>query len=248
MMKVLLATSALAVSTFAASAADMAVRAPAPAMVAAAPVSNWTGFYIGIMGGYGWSDELRATVGGVTVSTTSDDLRLKGGFIGGTIGYNFQIGGPLVFGIEADGAWSEIKRAETAASAFGAVTLEDKITAFGSVTGRLGYSFGPALLYGKGGWAWANNRISASVTIPPVVTTASETQFHSGWTVGGGLEFLFAPNWSGKVEYMYADYGNANYVRNLVTGGVDLSATVHTIKGGINYHFNFGGGPVVARY
>src|SRR3954454_11061347 len=109
MIKILLATSTLLVTTaLSASAADMAVRPP-PAPVYAAPVSNWTGFYIGVMGGYGWSDRVRASVGGVEFSTSSDEM--KGGFVGGTIGYNFQIGGPLVFGIEADGAWSEIKHA-----------------------------------------------------------------------------------------------------------------------------------------
>src|SRR3954466_15252930 len=100
MMKVLLATSALVVSALSASAADMAVRAPAPTPIMAAPVPTWNGFYIGVMGGYGWSDRVRATVGNCTVSTSSDEM--KGGFVGGTIGYNFQVGGPLVFGIEAD--------------------------------------------------------------------------------------------------------------------------------------------------
>jgi outer membrane immunogenic protein len=73
----------------------------------------------------------------------------------------------------------------------------------------------------------------------------SESHMHSGWTIGGGLEYMFLPNWSGKVEYMYADYSNATYLAAFAPGGVGLGLTVNTVKAGVNYHF---GGPVVARY
>jgi outer membrane immunogenic protein len=96
------------------------------------------------------------------------------------------------------------------------------------------------LLYVKGGFAWANNRMSVSVVAPAF--TASESKTHTGWTIGAGIEYMFAPNWSAKAEYMYADYGSERYA-----GVVDVGATVHTIKAGINYHFNWGA-PVVARY
>jgi outer membrane immunogenic protein len=143
-----------------------------------------------------------------------------------------------VFGIEADGAWSDIKFADT----FLGVTSEDKIRSFGSVTGRLGYAVNTALFYFKGGYAWADNRFSVT---NGAGTLFSESKFHSGWTVGGGLEYGFAPNWSGKVEYMFASYDNENYLATFVPGGVGFGFDVHTVKGGINYRF---GGPVVARY
>jgi outer membrane immunogenic protein len=97
------------------------------------------------------------------------------------------------------------------------------------------------LLYFKGGYAWADNQISAT----GFGATFAESRFHSGWTVGGGLEYMFVPNWSGKVEYMFADYSNANYLATFVPGGIGLGVTVNTVKAGVNYHF---GGPVVARY
>jgi outer membrane immunogenic protein len=75
--------------------------------------------------------------------------------------------------------------------------------------------------------------------------TLSQNRFHSGWTIGGGLEYLFVPNWSAKAEYMYADYSNATYLSTFVPGGIGLGVTTHTVKAGVNYHF---GGPVVARY
>jgi outer membrane immunogenic protein len=234
-MKKILTAIVLVTSAGTASAADMPSAAPYQKAPYASPAYNWTGFYIGAMGGYGWSDQARASIGGVSVSASSNDL--KGGFGGGTVGYNWQAGSWL-FGVEADAAWSDIKFSE---SAFG-VTVTDKIQSFGSVTGRMGFlPANSVLLYVKGGYAWADNEVSAT----GFGVTFAESRFHSGWTVGGGLEYLFVPNWSAKVEYMYADYSNANYLTSFVPGGIGLGVTVNTVKAGVNYHF---GGPAVARY
>ena len=234
MKKILLATAAFVVlGAASASAADLAARpyTKAPPMPVAVAY-NWSGFYAGVMGGYGWSDRVRASVpgvGGVVVATDE----LNGGFGGGTIGYNWAIpGGNWLWGLEVDAAGANI------GTSVGGVS--DKINAFGSVTGRLGVTSGPALFYVKGGYAWANNKLSVAGVI-------DESKVHSGWTVGGGVEYMFAPSWSLKGEYMYADYSNANYLSSIAAPGVDLGVTTHTVKGGINYHFNWGG-PVVARY
>jgi outer membrane immunogenic protein len=117
------------------------------------------------------------------------------------------------------------------------VTLEDKIRSFGSVTGRIGVTSGAALFYAKGGYAWADNRFS----IAGLGGSFSESKVLSGWTVGAGVEYMFAPNWSLKGEYMYADYGSERYLTAFAPGGLELGATTHTVKGGINYHFNWGG-------
>jgi outer membrane immunogenic protein len=234
-MKKILTTIILVASAGTASAADMPIGAPYTRVPYVSPVYSWTGFYIGAMGGYGWSDEVRASIGGVTFSTSSSDL--KGGFAGGTVGHNWQMGS-WVMGIEADAAWSDLKYSQ---SAFG-VTVADKIQSLGSVTGRIGYLPAQSLmLYFKGGYAWADNQVSAA----GFGLTFAETRFHSGWTVGAGLEYMFVPNWSAKVEYMFADYSNATYVAAFVPGGIGLGATVNTVKAGINYHFF---GPAVARY
>jgi len=226
------------ISAGTASAADMRAVPYAPytrEVPYVASVYDWTGFYVGAMGGYGWSDEVRASIFGQTFSTSSSDL--KGGFAGGTIGHNWQMG-TWVLGVEADAAWSDLKDSQ---SAFG-VTLADRIEAIGSVTGRIGYLLGrSALFYFKGGYAWANNQISAS----GFGVTFAESRFHSGGTVGAGLEYMFVPNLSAKLEYMWADYGNSNYLTNFVPGGIGLGATVNTVKAGVNYHFF---GPAVARY
>lgn len=242
MKKLLLASVALAglTAVTSASAADLAARPYTKAPPAPVAVGyNWSGFYAGVMGGYGWSDRVR--VDGFT--TQSGDI--NGGFGGGTIGYNWQTpGGIWVWGLEVDAAGSDIKYRETGLVALVPYTFEDKIRSFGSVTGRVGVTAGAALFYAKGGYAWADNRISLNVG----GLGFSESKVHSGWTVGAGVEYMFAPSWSLKGEYMYADYGNENYLRAFApTTGVDLGMTTHTVKGGINYHFNWGG-PVLAKY
>jgi outer membrane immunogenic protein len=230
MKTLLLATTALVAFAGAAAAADLPARAYTKAPVAAvSPMTDWSGFYAGIMGGYGWSD--RVTLAGIAANTGD----LRGGFVGGTLGYNWQApGSQVVFGLEVDAAAASIRYSET----FLGTTGEDKINAFGSVTGRLGYAFANALVYAKGGYGFANNRLAYS----GLLLNASDSRLHSGWTVGGGLEYMILPSWSAKAEYMYADYGNERYF-----GVADLKASTHTVKGGINYHFNWAGVPA-GRY
>jgi outer membrane immunogenic protein len=148
MKSLLLATVALAAVGMAtqASAADLATRTytKAPAL---APGVNWSGFYLGVMGGYAWGDDV------------------KGGFGCGTLGYNWQAPGSMwVWGLEVDAAGADVKDSATAFfGGFPVATAEDKIRAFGSVTGRVGVTAGAALFYAKGGYAWADNRLSATV-------------------------------------------------------------------------------------
>jgi outer membrane immunogenic protein len=216
MKQLLLASVALSVAT-AASAADMPARpyqkAPPPAVVA---VYNWSGFYIGAMGGYG-----------------SETDAGSGGFGGGTIGYNWQFpGSQFVFGIEGDVAGASIKDSLTEDVGGLLITQESKINTLASVTGRVGLAFDAALIYAKGGYAWANNKASISA----LGTTFSDSQTHSGYTIGGGLEYLFTPSWSIKGEYMYSSLGGETYNFGgdpFESGNIDL----HTFKIGVNYHF-----------
>ena len=214
MKRLLLAGAALLSLMTAASAADLAAR-PYTKAPPLSPAYNWSGFYIGAMGGYAFD---------------SDN---GGGFGGGTIGYNWQFpGSQFVFGIEVDAAGASIKDSQTAVIGVVPVTAEDKIDALGSVTGRVGVAADAALFYAKGGYAWANNKLSVTA----LGVTASDSHVHSGYTVGGGIEYMFAPNWSAKAEYMFTHLESQTYT----VAGIDFdsgTAEFNSVKVGINYHF-----------
>ena len=221
MKRLLLAGVALSVATAtSAFAADMQARPYAkgpPAVVS--PAYNWSGFYVGVMGGGGWGTDSGS-----------------GAFAGGTVGYNWQIpNSQFVFGVELDAAGSNIKDSVTEDFGGGLmVTTESKISSFGSVTGRAGFAMDAALIYAKGGYAWANNK--ATISAPVIGLTSSDSQTHSGYTLGGGVEYMFAPNWSAKGEYMFTSLGSENYNLlgdQLASGTIDF----HTIKVGVNYRF-----------
>jgi outer membrane immunogenic protein len=222
MKRFLLGTAAFAVLGATANAADLPARAYIKAGVA--PIYNWSGFYAGVMGGYAWSDEITFKVVGFP-SRTSSSSDLRGGFGGGTIGYNWQApGSKFVFGVEVDAAAANIRWSRVPTG----LAIENKANALGSITGRFGYALDNTLIYAKGGWAWASNEMSITQG-----AIGSESHFHSGWTLGGGVEWGFARNWSVKAEYMYVDFNTKDYF-NLFS----LGASLHTVKGGINYHFN----------
>lgn len=222
---ILIATaSAAALMSSPLNAADLRMATKAPVIASMAPAPNWNGFYIGGFGGYAWGDARTDVFGG---GRFRDNI--EGGFGGGLLGYNFQApGSNWVFGIEADAAAGDI-RSDTLLGGF-----NSRIDTFGTVRGRVGYAFSNVLAYATGGYAWGNVRIGAP--------GFREDRTHSGYAVGGGLEYAFTPNWSTKVEYLYMDLGEENYFG---TDRVRLDA--HTIKAGINYRFNFGG-PLAAGY
>jgi outer membrane immunogenic protein len=216
MKKLLLATVGLAALGLApAIAADLPARTytKAPAI---APLPTWTGFYIGAMGGYGKQD--------------TSDFALSGGFGGGTVGYNWQTG-MYVFGIEADAAGADIS--QTVAIP-GIVSAEDKIRALGTVRGRFGITYQQALFYGTGGFAWADERVSASA----LGVSISDSKTRTGWTAGGGVEVMFAPHWSVKGEYLYRSFDSETFFAGTIPGGVNSGTlNIHSGQVGVNYHF-----------
>jgi outer membrane immunogenic protein len=216
MKKILLTTVGLAALGMApAFAADLAARTytKAPAI---APLPTWAGFYIGAMGGYGSQD--------------TSDFALSGGFGGGTVGYNWQ-SGIYVFGIEADAAGADIS---ATAGIPGLVSAEDKLRALGTVRGRVGFTYQQVLFYGTGGFAWADERVSAAAG--PL--SISETKTRTGWTAGGGMEVMFAPHWSVKGEYLYRSFDSENFFAGTIPGGIDSGKlNIHSGQVGVNYHF-----------
>jgi outer membrane immunogenic protein len=234
------AVAALVLGPTAAAAADLPVKA-APVPIA---IYDWTGFYIGVSGGgsFGQSTHIDQATGlGDTIG-----YNVKGGLVGGTLGYNWQVS-RLVFGFEGDASWvgqygSNIDDGLAGNPAFTSFTKETWVA---TARGRLGYAVNNLLFYGTGGYAAAG--VEAGVKDSNTgALLASATSTRSGWTAGGGLEWGFAPNWSAKFEWLYMKFDSAAF-NTLAAEGPRSSVPFddNVVRAGINYRF---GGPVVARY
>jgi outer membrane immunogenic protein len=242
MKKFLLATVALVAlgATVPALAADLAARPYTKAPAYAAPIYNWTGFYIGgHIGGAFAGDNNFAGL------NSSNDGRFLGGVQGGA---DYQFAPNWVLGVEAQYSWLGNNNNAVAFTGAGAGFIyNNNQRAIGSATGRVGYTWGPGLLYVKGGYAYSDNH--ETLTLGGVPTVFAFDSGHSnGYTVGAGLEYMFAPSWSAKVEYQYYNFGNSRFVTPaaLVPFGT-FTTDDHVVKVGLNYRFNWAS-PVVARY
>jgi outer membrane immunogenic protein len=165
---------------------------------------SWAGPYLGGNIGYAWG-------------SVDNAWAKPSGFIGGLqAGYNWQ-NGPWVFGVEGD------IQASSADDTFAAWKFSNPW--FGTLRGRGGYAYNNVLFYGTLGLAFGELR-AATFGI-------SESHAGAGWTAGVGAEFGFAPNWSAKVEYLYVDLANSNFVITGASHGLSFS----TVRAGVNYHF-----------
>ena len=172
---VLAGVVALAAVSTAANAADLGRRhaMPTKAPMYAAPY-NWTGFYVGINGGGGWGRSE------FTAPFPTGSFDTSGGLVGGTVGYNWQMG-QLVFGLEGDIDWSGIK----GSAAVRRHHCETRNDWLGTARGRIGYAFDRFLPYVTGGAAFGNIKNT-------VAGIGSTDQSNVGWTIGGGLEAAIA--------------------------------------------------------
>jgi outer membrane immunogenic protein len=233
-----------------ASAADLAARpytkAPPP-MIAA--IYDWSGFYIGANGGWGSAHkcwDLVTTPAGVPVAATPEGCHnATGGTVGGQIGYRWQAS-QWVFGLEGQGNWADFKGSNT--SLVFADTNRSRIDSFGLLTGQVGYAWNNVLFYVKGGGAVVGDKYDV-LSIPGAVLLSSARETRWGGTVGAGLEFGFAQNWSVGVEYDHLFLGHRN-VSFTTPGGVfdgtdRIGQDVDMVTARINYRW---GGPVIAKY
>jgi outer membrane immunogenic protein len=235
------ATALVSAPAVAADLGRMPARAP---VVAPIPFFNWSGFYIGIQGGFAWAD-LEHTL--VTTGTRFTD-ETSGGLIGGTVGFNWQAGS-WVFGFEADYAWADIGRKVHDCFAVVGITCRSGLDTFGTARLRVGGAWDRVMIYGTGGFAFGDHVARVEDTIAGLTFTSSE-DFAFGWTAGGGIEWGFAPGWSLKAEALYFDLETDRFATPgllFEPVGIDTRHTGVVVRGGINYRFNWGG-PVVASY
>jgi len=213
-----------------AQAADMPIKAPAPAAL----TSSWSGFYIGAHVGYGYA---------VTALTAPDlilDNRIIGagskGFVaGGLGGYNYMLSSRWVGGIEIDGSWQDIKTKVTAAT-FGGV-LEGAMDWSASVRARLGFLVTPSMmLFGTAGWTWS------SIDININQTGGGFTEQHSrgvnGPQAGFGVETMWTENWLVRTEYLHSFYDRVEFNTVVLNGNpspVTFSPWVSVIRTALIY-------------
>ena len=236
MKAILLGAAALLALAAPAAAADIQPRTytKAPAYTPPQAIYNWTGFYIGghVGGAFAGDDTFQ-----------SSDARFLGGVQGG---FDYQFATNGVMGVEAQYSWMNSNNTGVPFPGGGLITSNNN--QLGSVTGRVGYTWGPGLLYAKGGYAWRNDpNVGVSVNGSPVAFT-TDGNHKDGWTVGAGLEYMFAPNWSAKAEYQYYNFGSTTFTSGPAdVVGVRGREDEHTVKVGVNYRFGWGG-PAASRY
>jgi outer membrane immunogenic protein len=252
MKKILLATTCLALSSAAAMAADMTMpmQTKAPAY---APAFSWTGCYVG------------AHVGGGTLTSPASNsegaanANGSGAIAGGQVGCNYQDGN-WVFGLEGEGYWSGIKATQNSSFIPTVLNPGGQAEAFGTTTknsndftiaARTGIAFDRTLIYGKGGWAWGNYKVTSFDTgfgAPPIPSSSSQSGYLDGFMVGVGIEHALTRNWTVKLEYDYIGFGSKELAFNQCSGNVcaqtgtsSVSSTKQLFKVGANYLFDLGG-------
>jgi outer membrane immunogenic protein len=219
---------------------------------------DWSGFYLGINGGWGSSrkcwDQNTGLGGSFFAAEGCHDA--TGGVAGGQVGYRWQ-SSAWVFGVEAQGDWANLRGSNTSLVVPAILVNapppppvnQSRIDGFGLFTGQVGYSWNTALLYVKGGAAVTADRYNGIIAATGFVFDhASETRW--GGTAGVGLEYAFAPNWSAAIEYDHLFMGSHTVDFSSTTTGAfsredRIRQDVDLVTARVNYRW---GGPVIAKY
>jgi outer membrane immunogenic protein len=241
------------------AACSLAVAASAPAAdLGAIPlrgsVGMWNGLYVGVNGGYAWSDG--DPVGFLNTLATRPNP--TGSMFGAQLGYNYQMTPDWVFGVETDIAWTAFSGNDTLSwsGLVGndnfAYVAEQHVNMLGTLRGRVGYVLDGVLLYGTAGIAYGQTELRSSVTDMQGGMTCGPAgfcgnmvskQWSAGWAAGVGFDWSFMPGWSFRTEYLHYDLGSVhqNLVDPLAAPGlvaaVDAKFRGEIVRGAINYRF-----------
>jgi outer membrane immunogenic protein len=254
--KFLLSTVAFGVLTLPAMAADLP-PAPAPFYAApiAIPVFTWSGCYIGGTGGGVWGNTndtwganpagFPGVAGSLGVSSSFHSSGATGGVEGGC---NYQVNPWFVFGVEGDWEATSLSgnSGGTVVTPAGSYAFTQSFSShwLSTVRARAGYAAGPWLFYATGGAAFANVSRSDSLSIPTGTTlNASQGTTASGWTIGAGVEWALAFNWTVRAEYLYVDLPSTTFTT--VNNAIPLSFVTAThgdlheniVRAGVSYKF-----------
>ena len=229
------AATASCAALISAQAADLPPRpAYQPPVVAVQQVYNWTGFYVGVNGGYAWGQQDPFNI--ITDRFDSLSTGISGGVFGGTLGAQIQAA-HVVMGLEADLDWANIKGSTTAVPTIAgipfpgaAVNASTNVDWESTARFRVGYASDNWLFYGTGGLALLGAKttlttVSGGAVCQGILVNCSGTNCQIGAALGGGLEYGFTPSLSGKIEYLYIT-------------AASLEVSRHSeIRAGLNYRF-----------
>jgi outer membrane immunogenic protein len=248
---------AMVMAASSAHAADMEMPMKAPPLPA--PQFSWTGCHVGGNVGLGagetrWSDTTAdGNIDGLSLGRTAL-TDTSGGVAGGQLGCDLQFGGNWVVGIAGLINWSNIS--SSSQDQFNAPwNLRDQVDWYASVTGRLGYAINTALIYGRGGVAFAHNNFAIENS---GVNLGTPSDVRTGWTVGVGLEWMFAQNWSVFLEGDYYGFPTQAETFSAAAGtgfimpcgictptpfsnNIRIQPSFETLTFGVNYRFGWGG-------
>jgi outer membrane immunogenic protein len=252
------AVAALLIAPRASSAADLKMKpllkAPPP------PIFSWTGCFVGGQVGWGWQRSKITQHGQHTLpstsflSSSSGSIDTNGPVFGGQVGCNYQVDKTWVFGAQGTFLGASIKGTGTDPHSgaidfasngnnlvYGNGTIGIDTKSIFSATGRIGFTgWSPqTMLYVRGGAAWMNTDYNLANAVLNYNGQNLDVT-HFGWTVGGGIEWMFATNWSVFAEYNYYSFDAKSLTVNFGDGTINsikVQPTVSTVTVGVNLHF-----------
>jgi outer membrane immunogenic protein len=220
--------------------------------------ASWSGAHIGASLGAAWSKldiDYAATPisgGGFSpagaaniIAAGTGTIKSTGVTAGGQIGHDWQWG-HLVAGGELDLSYTDLSGTRLAPVFLVPNNLQQTFTSrfLSTLRGRFGYAQGTGLVYATGGLALADLSVSDAATSVAAGTAQSSThQIRTGWTLGGGAEWMVRPRWSVKVEYLYADLGTLTDqhvfpAAPLAVSSHDHHLTENLVRLGVNYQLH----------
>jgi opacity protein-like surface antigen/outer membrane receptor protein involved in Fe transport len=218
-----------------------------PALVRSSPSArtayDWSGFYLGGDGGFGWETASGTLTDALGAPLTSYNYRVNGPVAGLFAGGNYQLS-RVVLGAEGDWQFSNLIGDNQTQAPLGAAgtfptgpfTVSTTVKDYASLRGRLGFAFDRFLAYGTAGWAWGNPLTSyALLGGAPFVNQGGRS---TGWTAGVGVDYAVTESVIARIEYRYTGLAAAGFVSASSNSAATANrAPINDLRAGIAYKF-----------